>query len=397
MNQTVDTLRRQLHQLKELHDGGALNRAQYEQNKAALERTLLNLVLDGAAVDSPATPAAPAAASVSASPRPSRRLLLGAGGVVVAVAALGYWWAGSPTAIAAAPLAMPAQATASGVAPHALGNEQMAAMVDKLASRLKSAPEDAEGWAMLARSYAVLGRHADAVPAFQRAVALRGDDATLLADYADALAVKNNSGLAGEPLKLVQRALELDPGNIKALSLAGTEAFDRKDYAAAVKHWQHLVDVGPADSPIVQQVTSAIAEARDLGKLPAAPASPSKASVATAPARITGTVALAAALARQASPDDTVFVFARAADGPRMPLAIVRKQVKDLPFDFALDDGMAMSPAAKMSNFAKIVVSARVSKTGDANPAPGDLSGQSSPVALGASGLRVVIDGVVGK
>lgn len=113
-------------------------------------------------------------------------------------------------------------------------------------------------------------------------------------------------------------------------------------------------------------------------------------------ARIGGTVALAPALVAKASPDDVVFIFARAAGSNGMPLAVLRRQVKDLPLDFTLDDSLAMVPASKLSNVSQAVVTARISKTGDAIPQPGDLSGQSAAVPVGTQGLRIVIDSVVG-
>ena len=119
---------------------------------------------------------------------------------------------------------------------------------------------------------------------------------------------------------------------------------------------------------------------------------PSNNAPAAGKERITGTVSLSDALKRNADPDDTVFVLARAAQGPKMPLAILRKQVKDLPVKFTLDDSMAMSPAMKMSNFDQVVVIARVSKSGNAMPQPGDLLGMSKPLALGSSGIKISID-----
>jgi cytochrome c-type biogenesis protein CcmH len=123
------------------------------------------------------------------------------------------------------------------------------------------------------------------------------------------------------------------------------------------------------------------------------------AATAKAPAAgggvVSGTVTLSAALAKQAQPDDTVFVFARAAEGSRMPLAILRKQVKDLPFNFKLDDSMAMSPTTALSSATKVIVGARVSKSGNAMPQPGDLSGQSQPVNVGTTGIKVEIHDAV--
>jgi cytochrome c-type biogenesis protein CcmH len=320
---------------------------------------------------------------------------------VLALALAGYSWKGTPAAFMGnGGASEAAQATGSDgkPAPHAVGADQIAAMTEKLAERLKNKPDDVEGWSMLARSYSVLGRHADALKAYEKALSLRKDDPTLLADYADSMAVNNNSDLTGEPMKLVERALKLDPKNLKALYLAGTQAFNTKDYANAVKIWEKMVAVSPPGNVFAQQVEPAIVEARRLAGMPAA-AKPLDAAPATgaAPAAaagggvVSGTVTLSAALAKQAQPDDTVFVFARAAEGSRMPLAILRKQVKDLPLRFTLDDSMAMSPASALSTASKIIVGARVSKSGNAMPQPGDLSGQSGVVSVGATGLQVEI------
>jgi cytochrome c-type biogenesis protein CcmH len=281
--------------------------------------------------------------------------------------------------------------------PHATNFDQIAAMTERLAVRMKEQPNDAEGWAMLARSYSVLGNHPDALKAYEKAVALRKDDATLLADYADALAVKNNRILGADSMKQVDRALKIDPRNLKALSLAGTYAFDRKDYAAAAKYWGQVVQFGPADNGIVQQIAPALAEARSLAGLPDVSPAQDLGAKATAVSggNLTGTVTLASALLQKAQPDDTVFVFARAAEGSRMPLAIVRKQVRDLPFNFILDDTTSMSPANKLSAAKKVIVGARVSKSGNAMPQPGDLSGQTGPVDVGASGLKLEIKELV--
>ena len=401
MNKTITTLRSQLQQLEALHKSGVLGQPAYDSARAQIERQLLDLVL--------ADPAAATTGHIGGAPdktprAPARLVGLMAAAVLV-VAAAGYSLTGSPRlALGSAPAAA---ANAEPASPHDSDDMQFAAAVEKLAAKLEAQPENADGWAMLARSYSRLGRFAEAVPAYAKAVALSGNDANLLADYADALAVNNERKIEGEPMKLVERALKLEPDNAKALALAGTAAFDRKDYAGAVRHWERLAQVAPPDEQFMSQLQGSIAEARDLGGLGPATAKPVQAAtprVATAAApppaasantAVRGTVRLAPAMAKLAAPTDTVFIFARAAEGPRMPLAILRKQVKDLPVEFALDDSQAMSPAARLSLFPKVVISARVSKSGQAQPSAGDLSGQSTAVANNASGVGVEINEVV--
>jgi cytochrome c-type biogenesis protein CcmH len=257
--------------------------------------------------------------------------------------------------------------------------------------RLKEHPEDAEGWMMLGRSYAVLGRSKEASDAYAAAAARTPKDAQLLADYADALAMAQGRRLEGEPEKLIARALAADPENVKANLLAGTVAFNRGDYATATGHWQRILARVPPESEVAQQLQAAIADARGQT------AGASNRAPATAAGRVRGVVKLAPALAAKASPGDTVFIFARAAQGQRMPLAIVRKQVRDLPFEFTLDDSTAMSPAMKLSGQQRVVIGARVSKSGNATPQPGDLEGSTPPVAVGAERVNLVIDTEVGR
>ncbi len=439
MQNDLSTFKRQLAQLQELFEAGALPSAQYQESKALLERRILDAVLSQAADAPPAAiapppqagalnqshapPVAPTPVAAVSPPagRAPRAMHWGLGGLVLGIAVLGYWWSGAPQFWSIGPsqelvAGAPAPSGAASAA-HSTEAQQIAAMVERLAQRMKEQPQDAEGWAMLARSYTVLERHTDALTAYEKAIALRADDAQLLADYADSLAVKNGRSLSGEPMKWVEKALKLEPKNLKALALAGTEAFVRKDYAAAVKYWDQVAQFAPPDSSYAQQVQAGLAEARQLGNLPApktlsaaaASASTPLGSAASATAggpgaasagaspvgdagsAVSGVVSLTPALAAQAGPEDTVFVFARAVGGERMPLAILRKKVKDLPFEFVLDDSMAMSPAAKLSSASSVVISARVSKTGEALPSSGDLSGQVGPVNLGSKGLKLEI------
>lgn len=277
MNADIARLRQQLRQLHSLHDEGALGVAAYERSRGELERKLLDAVMrDG----HEATPESGRPAG------PSRALLAGMGLAVLAIAAIGYWWTRAPAPAAEVPLASARQAgtpPAPASAPHALSFKQIEDMADKLAQRLKADPKDPQGWAMLARSYTMLGRRAEAVTAYERAVALQGQDASLLADYADALAVTRESRLAGEPAALVERALKLDPDHAKALSLAGTAAFERKDYAGAVARWEHLLEVAPPDSPFVGPMRANIAQARELGGLAGTAAAASSAGSGRGP------------------------------------------------------------------------------------------------------------------
>ncbi|MBW8830680.1 MAG: c-type cytochrome biogenesis protein CcmI [Burkholderiales bacterium] len=271
-------------------------------------------------------------------------------------------------------------------------------LVDKLLTHLKEQPDDADGWQMLARTYAAMGKQADANQAFNTAEKLRPNDATLLSDHAVAVALSNNRKLEGEPTQLIERALKADPKHPKALALAGTAAFERKDYKGAVRYWEDLAKVEPADSPFAEQIRASIAEARQMASMPAAAdAAPKAAATAAGPAQITGIVTLAENLKGRVSPDDTVFVFARPVEGSRMPLAIIRKQVKDLPFQFTLDDSSAMSPASKLSGAASVAVGARVSKSGNAMPQNGDLQGLVPSVQVGTNALKVEINAEVSR
>lgn len=264
MNESIDSLRQQLQQLQAQLTSGVLTPQQYDTDKAALERRLLDQVLTQSPQDNNA-----------------RLVFAGIAALALVVAGAGYWASArrvpaSPAVMAHAGVTSPGAATMGATsmpsttpsmpvsAPHGTNSDQVVSMTDRLAERLKQQPGDAEGWAMLARSYSVLGRHPEALKAYEKAVALRKDDANLLADYADSLAMQNNRVLAGEPLKLVERALKMDPRNPKALSMAGSEAFDRQDYARAIRYWQQLVDQGPGDSPMVRQILPGLEQARQL-------------------------------------------------------------------------------------------------------------------------------------
>ncbi|MBI5891664.1 MAG: c-type cytochrome biogenesis protein CcmI [Nitrosomonadales bacterium] len=271
-----------------------------------------------------------------------------------------------------------------------------------LEDKVEQNPDDPEAIVVLARSYVELERYADGSRMYERLVKIIPDEPILWTDYADALAMTHSS-LQGAPTKLLERALELNPNHEKALALSGSAAMERGDYAAAVRHWDKLLKLLPAgDSENAKMIGEALSQARHMlaqsqgGRAaPVQISEPAPRAQAGGKERITGTVTLNAALKGNADPGDTVFVLVRAAHGPKMPLAILRKQVRDLPLNFSLDDSMAMSPEMKMSNFDQVVILARITKSGNAMPQAGDLQGMTKPLALGSSGIRIDIDQLI--
>lgn len=296
-------------------------------------------------------------------------------------------------------------ATQPAAAP-AMSQQEIVAMVDKLAARMNGHPEDPSGWKLLARADAALGRFPEAIAAFKEAAARGPADASLYADWADALAMQNRS-LSGEPSRLVARALEIDPTHAKALSLAATVALERKDYDGAIAQWRKLKAQFPAGSDDAKEIDAMIAEADAARRgVPASAASGASSASGTATgtatpratsdaSAITGRVSLDPKLRDRVNSGDALFIYARAVHGPRMPLAVVRTTAGELPRDFRLDDSMAMTPTARLSGAREAVVEARISKSGSATPSPGDLQGTSAPVAPGARDLSIVIDDVV--
>ena len=210
--------------------------------------------------------------------------------------------------------------------------------------------------------------------------------------------------LDGEPMALLQRALKLDPANLKALALMGTAAFDRKDYKGAIAYWEKVVQAAPADSEFTQSLQASLDEARALaeGRTPSAalPDIMPAASETAAPAavnggKVSGQVKLVPALASKVSPGDTLFVFARAEKGPRMPLAILQLKAGELPAHFSLDDSNAMAPGMQLSAFPSVMVVARISKSGNASAQSGDLEGSVGPLKPGTQNLQISIDRVL--
>lgn len=247
---------------------------------------------------------------------------------------------------------------------------------------------------MLAKTSQAIGRHDESVRAFREIVKRSPPDAQLLADFADTLAIANGRSLDGEPQQLIEQALAVDPKNVKALALGGTVAFQKKDYAKAALLWRRILESVPAESEFAQRIQSSIAEAESLAGVKSAPipvASRAPSASVGPGLALTGRVELDSAVAKSVSAGDTVFIFARAASGPKMPLAIQRITVKELPFRFELTEAMAMAPGMSIAKFPDLVVGARVSKSGNATPQTGDWESELVPVKAGATGIKLVI------
>jgi cytochrome c-type biogenesis protein CcmH len=383
---TLSVYRQQFAELKQDHKNAMLTDERYQQSKRELERRLLE-------ESGPAEATPPARLW----PVNSRLVVVALAVIIPTISGLLYWTLGNPQAIIL-PSAFPPMAQGGLDNAHQT-SEGLDALSERLKKKLEQNPNDGAGWALLARSYVEIGRHADAVPMYEKAMKLIPDDSQLLVDYADALGMLHGRKLAGKPELLIQKALKIDPNHVKALMLAGTMAFDRKEFGKAAQYWERASANLPADmeTEVRQELLSGIAEAKGLaGGKPAMVKAVGFAVPSTKPgsqaAAISGTVNLAPGLAGKVAPTDTLFVFAREMNGPPMPVSIVRATKKGLPFTFRLDDSTSPMPSRKLSDVGSVVIVARLSKSGQAMPQSGDLEGMSQPVKPGVNGITVVID-----
>ncbi len=334
--------------------------------------------------------------------------------LVPASAAVLYFTLGDPSSLKPAPPAVAAQAGAN----HPVDDVQIAAMIERLAEKMKANPEDPQGWMLLGRSYLKLGRYNDSAAAFAEAAKRMPEDAQLLTDQAEAIAMSQGQSLQGRPEEMLKRALVLEPNNAQALAMSAAAAAERRDFTGAIALTKRLQGLVPPNSEESQQVDQMLADleaqrkggpgasaapviaaaprCRRPGDDPpnaatAAPVTPSSGATEG----VTGRVELDAKLAGKFAPGDALFIYARDPAGSRMPLAILRGTAADLPKAFSLTDAMAMTPAATISKAKTVVIEARISKSGNAVPSSGDLHGASAAVTPGTGNVRVVIDQVV--
>ncbi len=262
-------------------------------------------------------------------------------------------------------------------------------MVAEFAIKMEKDPTNLKGWAMLARSYRILGRNEDAAKAYARAGNFIDSDPQLLADYADVLASNANGSFTGKPMQLINQALKLDPNNLMALWLAGTASYNSGNYKVAVQTWEKLAKQIPSDTDEARAIQGSIAEARSKGGL----ATTATTLAASSGKEISGKIEISAELKSKIKPGDIVMVIARK-PGERMPVAVLKMPASNFPMSFALNDALAMNPSAPLSQLSEASIEVRISKTGMAKPEAGDLISLAQTIKVGANNVRLLVDQV---
>lgn len=383
----VSIFRQRMQELQSEKDDGLIEADQYDKACAELERSLLN-DMDADAEHS---------VIIKEQGTGSRRITLAAVAVLLPAMAIPlYLHYGSLDLIDAKPLEQKISA----------GKNSMREAVSMLEQRLQQEPGNIEGWVLLAKSYVVLGRLDDAVSAYDKAYKLNPQDPDVMVDYAEMMARANNGDISGEPMRMLRMALAADPNHPKALWISGIVSYNDKDYATAIQHWKQLQSTLEANSQDAAFVQNKIDQARAklAGGEDALPPDQSRSGSTDRPVapqpRVTAgvkvRVSLHESLAAKVKPTDTVFIFAQAVNGPRMPMAALRVQVKELPLTTLLDDSMAMGPMARISSAKEVNISARISLSGNTSASSGDLQGSVGPVRVGdQEPVNIVIDQVI--
>ncbi len=365
--------RDQLNELERDRREGSLAETDFEQAKSELQRRLLEEVQSENSIP-----------GVIGGRKTALALLI----AIPLMAVAGYALLGNPQALD------PMQTQAR------MSPQDLEGMLGKLVEKLKKNPDDTKGWVMLARSYKALGRYVESAEAYSHGGALLDAEPSLLSDYAEVLGQLNGGRFDGKPGELIARALKIDPNEPQALFLAGAAATDRNDFAGVADYWGRLLLQLEPESEEAKSMGAAVNKAREIvAQGSAKPGTPiSKAATATEgtvkPEAISGEVTISGKIASQAKPDEMLFIFARADEGPRMPLAVVRAQVAELPLSFKFDDSMALPGGKKISDHATVTIEARVAKAGKAQTSSGDLFGSSGGVKPGSTNVKVVIDQV---
>lgn len=348
---------RQRRALERARAAGILDQAEYQEKLRAIEGQ------DGAA-------------------RAASRPLLAASLLAALALATFLIYPGSPEPAAS----RPSPHAASGTIPD------LAAAAAQLAARLEREPEDLAGWVLLGRSLRALERFGEARDAFARAHALAPEHPEVAVEYAEAMALAApDRRMEGQPLALIERVLRAEPDHPRALWLRGVAHRQAGRLEEALADWERLLALLPKDAEVRPELERLIAETRGRSIPPPGDAAATQGSRA-----VKVLVELDETLRQRVRPEDTVFVFARLPEGGRMPVAIRRLRVSDLPAEVRLDAADAMMPDLSLDRFDRVTVGARVSASGLAQPQSGDLEGAAGPVPTDSKEtVRVRIDRVL--
>jgi len=360
----VDVHRQRLEELEAERDSGTIDDERFEQARVELERALLQ---DTADADE---------TQARAPTRTSRWVTAIIAGVTVPVLAVSLYMHFGRSDL------LDPQVKVDKPADILKNPTALAYAANRLVGELRSHPKDAKRWTVLGLIYNALHRYEDAARAYNHAATLEPRNPDVLVNLAEAIAMTRNDNLSGRPEQLLRQALAVAPKHQKALWLYGIAQYRDTQYADAIATWQTLLAELPADGRPAKLVNQNIAAAKKEQQ--------ALTTAVTSGATVKVKVELDPKLAAKAAPGTTVFIFARAVKGPPMPLAIVRKQVKDLPLTVTLSDAQSMSPMARISKYKQVMVSARVSPSGTAMPKSGDLQGSVGPVNVGGKKLITI-------
>jgi len=355
--------RDQILDLDREHDSGHISDEEWQQSRDELS---LRLLEDTSAVDDPA--------AKTEKPAIWTAVILA---VALPLGSMGmYMWVGQPEALN--PLALKT--------PDQVDPKDLTKMAQTLAEKLQDKPDNLQGWVMLGRTYRTLENFDAALRAYDSALKLSDDD-DLKLERIEVIAMQRQGQFEGEPWNVIREVLQRDPQHFGALLTAGSASYAEGKFADALKYWEQARKPLDANNPDLEGLESAIATVREKLGMPPTKVTPA----ATSGLNVTGQVSLSASLKSKASPNDVVFIYATPANGDRMPLAIFKTTVSQLPFNFTLDDSTAMAPDRKLSAAGEVMVKVRVTKSGNAMPQSGDLSGSLGPVKVGAKGLKLEI------
>lgn len=271
--------------------------------------------------------------------------------------------------------------------------------IGELTAHLGQKPDDLQGWLLLAQTYGAMRRPSDARDAYEQALRLDANNGAAMVGWAEADSlVRQDHRIDGRSLELLERAVKLDPQNQRGLWLLGISQFQHNHYSDAAATWRQLQPLLDPDSSVAKAVTEQIAVAdarvRDGGKVAPETSTPAAAGDAQGPA-LQVQVALSPALKNMLAPGDTLFVYARAEQGPPMPLAVARLDASALPATVTLTDAMGMTPQLKLSSVPRVFVGARISKNGQAIAQAGDLEGDAGVIDVHTrTPIKISIDKV---